>query len=186
MTTEMKVEPTTIPDVKVIRPQVFGDLRGFFMEAWNAEKFLAAGLDQNFVQDNHSRSARGTLRGLHYQLEQTQGKLVYVVTGSIFDVAVDLRRGSDSFGQWVGVTLSEENHKVLWVPPGFAHGFLVQSDYADVIYKCTDFYAPQHERTVSWNDPALNIDWPVPDDMELLLSTKDQEGVPFSAAEYFP
>ena len=181
----MEVIATDIPDVKLIRPRVFGDARGFFLETWNRRTFAAAGLETNFVQDNHSRSAKCTLRGLHYQVEQTQGKLVRVATGTVFDVAVDLRQSSATFGQWVGALLSEENQQMLWVPPGFAHGFLVVSETADFQYKCTDFYAPEHERTISWNDPELAIDWPLPDGMQPLLSAKDQAGNAFRDSEYF-
>lgn len=182
----MQVIATKLPDVKVIRPEVFGDARGFFLETWNRRAFAAAGIDAEFVQDNQSRSARGTLRGLHYQIRQPQGKLVRVGRGAVFDVTVDLRRSSPSFGQWVGVTLSDENHDMLWVPPGFAHGFVVLSETADCFYKCTDYYAPEHERSILWNDPMLAIDWPLPADIEPLLSDKDRAAVPFDRAETFP
>jgi dTDP-4-dehydrorhamnose 3,5-epimerase len=155
----MKVTPTAIPDVLVIEPKVFGDDRGFFYESFNQKAFnQATGLDLNLVQDNHSRSARGVLRGLHYQIQQPQGKLVRVVRGAVFDVAVDIRKSSPTFGQWVGTELSEENHKQLWIPAGFAHGFVVTSDSAEFLYKTTDYYAPQHERCIAWNDPAIGID----------------------------
>ena len=158
----MKITPTAIADVLIIEPRVFGDDRGFFFESYNREVFRqGTGLDLNFVQDNHSCSAQGVLRGLHYQLEQAQGKLVRVVRGAVFDVAVDIRKTSATFGQWVGVELSAENHRQLWVPPGFAHGFLTLSESADFLYKTTDYYAPQHERCIAWNDPTLNIDWPL-------------------------
>lgn len=157
----MRFVPTAIPEVVIIEPQVFGDARGFFMETWHAGKFAAGGLDLHFVQDNHSRSAQGILRGLHYQITQPQGKLVRVVRGTVFDVAVDLRRSSPSFGRWVGVELSEDNHRQLWVPPGFAHGFYVMSESADFVYKCTELYAPEHERCLRWDDPALAITWPL-------------------------
>ncbi len=157
----MKVTPTALPDVKLIEPRVFGDDRGFFFESWNARAFAAAGLDATFVQDNHSRSRRGVLRGLHYQIEHAQGKLVRCVAGEVFDVVVDLRRSSPTFGRSVGVTLSAENRRMLWVPPGFAHGFLVVSDFAEFLYKTTDYWYPEHERTLLWNDPALAIDWPL-------------------------
>jgi len=156
----MKINPMKIPDVLLIEPDVFGDSRGFFMESWHRKKYAEAGLDVDFVQDNHSRSGQGVLRGLHYQLEQPQGKLVRVVTGSVFDVAVDIRRGSPTFGQWAGTELSEENQHQLYVPPGFAHGFCVLSDTADFLYKCTDFYAPEYEHGILWDDPAIGIDWP--------------------------
>ena len=156
----MKITPTSIPDVLLIEPDVFADARGFFMESWHAQKYAQQGLDVSFVQDNHSRSARGVLRGLHYQLRQPQGKLVRVVSGSVYDVAVDIRKGSPSFGQWVGAELSGDNYRQLYVPPGFAHGFCVLSDSADFLYKCTDFYAPQDEHGILWNDPDIGIDWP--------------------------
>lgn len=172
----MDVIETRIPDVKLIKPRVFGDERGFFMETWNARAFAAAGIDATFVQDNHSRSVKNTLRGLHYQIKQPQGKLVRVTRGEVFDVAVDLRTNSPTFGQWVGEYLSEENNRMLWVPPGFAHGFLVTSDTADFQYKCTDFYAPEHERSIRWNDPELKINWGVEKPENLLISSKDKEG----------
>lgn len=171
----MKVTPSAIPDVLIIEPKVFGDERGFFFESFNQKAFNdATGLDVNFVQDNHSRSAKGVLRGLHYQVQQPQGKLVRVVRGAVFDVAVDIRKGSPTFGQWVGVELSEDNHKQLWVPPGLAHGFLVVSESADFLYKTTDYYAPQHERCIVWNDPGIGIEWPT--EVQPLLSVKDQGG----------
>ena len=179
----MQFEPTKIPDVVLIRPRVFGDNRGFFLESWEERKFAAAGIDVRFVQDNHSRSSRHTLRGLHWQSPNTQGKLVRVVNGSVFDVAVDIRRSSATFGQWVGVTLTAENHEMLWVPAGFAHGFRVVSDTAHVAYKTTDFYAPEHERTVAWNDPSLGIDWQLEGDP--IVSSKDQRGKKFSECETF-
>ena len=182
----MEFEPTEIPEVLLIRPKVFGDPRGYFFESWEERKFAAAGLDVKFVQDNHSRSARNILRGLHYQSQQTQGKLVRVVTGAVFDVAVDIRRSSPTFGRWVGVTLTEENHHMLWVPAGFAHGFLVLSESADFLYRCTDFYAPQYERAIQWNDPDLNVAWPLPAGVEPLLSAKDAVAKRFRDAEYFP
>jgi dTDP-4-dehydrorhamnose 3,5-epimerase len=182
----MEFEPTAIPEVVLIRPKVFGDARGFFMETWEERKFAAAGLDVKFVQDNHSRSTRHILRGLHYQIEQPQGKLVRVVTGAVYDVAVDIRRSSPTFGRWVGVTLTEENHHMLWVPPGFAHGFLVLSESADFLYRCTDFWAPAHERAIRWNDPDLNISWPLPAKGDPVLSAKDSIAPRFRDAEYFP
>jgi len=178
----MKVTATRIPDVKLIEPKVFADERGFFMETWNAKAFREAGIDATFVQDNHSRSVKNTLRGLHYQLPpHAQGKLVRVTAGEVFDVAVDIRRGSPTFGQWVGVRLSEENHRMLWVPPGLAHGFLVTSETADFQYKCTAFYAPTFERTIRWDDPQLAISWPVAG--KPLVSDKDAEGTTFAQAE---
>lgn len=171
----MKITETKIPAVKLIEPKVFGDERGFFMETWNEKAFREGGINATFVQDNHSRSVKNTLRGLHYQIKQPQGKLVRVTRGEVFDVAVDLRTNSPTFGQWVGEYLSEENNRMLWVPPGFAHGFLVTSDTADFQYKCTDLYAPEHERSIRWNDTALNIDWGVTNAENLLLSGKDKE-----------
>jgi dTDP-4-dehydrorhamnose 3,5-epimerase len=156
----MKISPLKIPEVLLIEPDVFGDARGFFMESWHRKKFAEAGLDVEFVQDNHSRSGQGVLRGLHYQLKQPQGKLVRVATGTVFDVAVDIRRGSTTFGQWVGAELSEQNQHQIYVPPGFAHGFCVLSDTADFLYKCTDFYAPEYEHGILWDDPAIGIKWP--------------------------
>jgi dTDP-4-dehydrorhamnose 3,5-epimerase len=182
----MQFEPTAIADVIVIRPQVFGDPRGFFLESWEERKFAAAGLAVKFVQDNHSRSAKNILRGLHYQTQQTQGKLVRVVTGKVFDVAVDIRRSSPTFGRWVGVVLSEENKHMLWVPPGFAHGFLVLSEFADFVYRCTDFWAPAHERTIAWNDPDLDVKWPLPSGVDPLLSAKDAAGIRLREAECLP
>ena len=182
----MEFEPTAIPDVVLIRPKVFGDARGFFLESWEERKFAAGGIDARFVQDNHSRSARNTLRGLHYQIQQAQGKLVRVVTGSVYDVAVDIRRSSPTFGKWVGVTLSAENRHMLWVPPGFAHGFLVLSESADFLYRCTDFYAPPHERAIQWNDPDLRVEWPLPAGAAPVLSPKDAVAPRFRDADYFP
>lgn len=182
----MKVVPTRIPDLLILEPRVFGDARGFFMESFNARVFLGAtGVNTNFVQDNHSRSQQGVLRGLHYQIRQPQGKLVRVVQGRVFDVAVDLRRASPTFGQWQGVELSEENKRMFWIPPGFAHGFVVLSDSADFLYKATDYYAPEHERSLLWNDPALGIDWPLAD-LTPQLSAKDQAGKPLAECETFP
>ena len=181
----MKFTPTSIPDVVMIEPRVFIDPRGFFLESWNAKTFADAGLDAAFVQDNHSKSGRGTLRGLHYQLRQTQGKLVRVTHGEVFDVAVDLRRSSPTFGRWVGVTLSADNHRMLWVPPGFGHGFYVVSERAEFLYKCTEFYDPTSERTLLWNDPQIGIEWPLVADGELLLSDKDRKGRLFADAEVF-
>ncbi|MBN8283066.1 dTDP-4-dehydrorhamnose 3,5-epimerase [Zoogloea sp.] len=181
----MKVIETAIPDLLILEPKVFGDARGFFMESFNARSFHeATGLNVDFVQDNHSRSAKGVLRGLHYQIQQAQGKLVRVVRGSVFDVAVDLRRSSPTFGRWVGVTLSEENNRQFWIPPGFAHGFLVTSDSADFLYKTTDYYAPEHERSLAWNDPDVGVVWPL--DGAPLLSAKDVAGKPLGECETFP
>ena len=172
----MKVIATAIPEVLIIEPKVFGDARGFFYESFNQQAFNdATGTDHQFVQDNHSRSAKGVLRGLHYQIQQPQGKLVRAVRGSVFDVAVDIRKGSPTMGQWVGVELSEDNHRQLWVPPGFAHGFVVLSESADFLYKTTDYYAPQYERCIAWNDATLAIKWPL-NDVAPLVSAKDAAG----------
>jgi dTDP-4-dehydrorhamnose 3,5-epimerase len=180
----MNIIPTEIPDVLIIEPRVFEDQRGFFFESYNEKIFQEkTGLDVQFVQDNHSRSAQNVLRGLHYQIQQPQGKLVRVVAGEIFDVVVDLRKNSPTFGQWVGSTLSAQNKRQLWVPIGFAHGFCVISDFAEVLYKTSDYYAPQHERCVIWNDPNLAIAWPLQG--EPTVSAKDQAGVPFKEAEIF-
>jgi len=181
----MQFEPTAIPDVVLIRPRIFGDARGFFLESWEARKFAAAGLDVKFVQDNHSHSARHTLRGLHYQIEQAQGKLVRVVAGAVYDVVVDIRRSSPDFGRWLGFTLSAENQHMLWVPPGFAHGFLVLSESADFLYRVTDFWAPQHERAIRWDDPQLAIQWPLAAGAAPLLSDKDAVAPLFAKAEYY-
>ncbi|WP_082079449.1 dTDP-4-dehydrorhamnose 3,5-epimerase [Cupriavidus basilensis] len=181
----LNVIRTAIPDVMIIEPKVFGDARGFFFESFNEKAFAeATGVDARFVQDNHSRSGKGVLRGLHYQIRQPQGKLVRVVRGRVFDVAVDIRQGSVTFGKWSGVELSEDNHRQFWVPPGFAHGFVVLSESADFLYKTTDYYAPQFERTIAWNDPEIGIEWP---EMEVspLLSAKDQAGASLSTAELF-
>lgn len=180
----MKAIATAIPEVFLIEPKVFGDQRGFFFESFNQKVFSAAtGVNAQFVQDNHSRSARGVLRGLHYQLHQPQGKLVRVVRGSVFDVAVDVRRSSPHFGRWVGYELNEENQRQLWVPPGFAHGFVVLSDTADFLYKTTEYYAPQHERSIAWNDPAIAIDWHFSGTPQ--LSEKDRAGPALAQAEVF-
>jgi dTDP-4-dehydrorhamnose 3,5-epimerase len=177
----MKVTPTAIPDVLLIEPKVFGDARGFFLESFNEKAFLkAVGSDFSFKQDNHSRSRKGVLRGLHYQVQQPQGKLVRVVRGAVFDVAVDIRRSSPTFGKWTGIELTEENHFQLWVPPGLAHGFLVLSDSADFLYKTTDYYAPEHERSIAWNDPAIGIQWPLTG--APLLSTKDENAPTLAAS----
>jgi dTDP-4-dehydrorhamnose 3,5-epimerase len=179
----MRLVDTQLPDVKLIEPKVFGDDRGFFMETWRADWLggVAPGLE--FVQDNHSRSAQGVLRGLHYQLRRPQGKLLRVVAGAVFDVAVDIRRGSATFGRWAGVELSAENKKMVWVPPGFAHGFLTLSEGTEVLYKCTDYYAPELERAVAWNDPALAIDWPLESDRSAVLSAKDAAAPLLAKAE---
>jgi dTDP-4-dehydrorhamnose 3,5-epimerase len=181
----MKITPTAIPEVLVIEPVVFSDARGFFLETWNRRKFAEAGLDIDFVQDNHSCSVKNTLRGLHYQLENVQGKLVRVNLGTVFDVAVDIRRSSPTFGKWVGEIVSAENKKLFWVPPGFAHGFMVLSDVAEFQYKCTDYYNPAAERCIAFDDPDLAIDWPVKDPAQLILSAKDRNGKAFKVAELF-
>ncbi len=184
----MKVIPTALEGVLVLEPQVFGDARGFFCESYNRRVFAqATGLQADFVQDNHSRSRKGVLRGLHYQIQQPQGKLVRVVRGAVFDVAVDLRKSSPTFGQWAGVELSEENQRQFWIPAGFAHGFVVLSDVADFLYKTTDYYAPQFERCVAWNDPAIGIDWPLAAHgiTAPLLSGKDRAAVTLAQADVF-
>lgn len=180
----MKIIDTDIQDLKIIEPVVFGDDRGFFMESWSLASFSDAGLPTAFVQDNHSRSSQGILRGLHYQSQHTQGKLVRVTSGVVFDVAVDLRKSSPTFGQWVAVELSETNRRMFWVPEGFAHGFYVLSEYADFLYKCTDIYSPEHEQTIRWDDPTLAIDWPLGNDSPQ-LSGKDEAGLSFSEAPHF-
>ncbi|MBD1878310.1 dTDP-4-dehydrorhamnose 3,5-epimerase [Coleofasciculus sp. FACHB-T130] len=181
----MNILPTEIADVLIIEPKVFSDDRGFFYESYNQKAFSEkAGISANFAQDNHSRSAQYVLRGLHYQIQQPQGKLVRAIAGTIFDVAVDIRKSSPTFGQWVGCLLSAENKRQLWIPSGFAHGFLVVSEAAEVLYKTTDYYAPQHERCLLWNDPDLAIDWPLTDSP--VLSAKDQAGQPLNIAEVFP
>jgi dTDP-4-dehydrorhamnose 3,5-epimerase len=178
--------PTRIPEVVLIKPRVFGDARGFFFETWHERKFAAAGIAGHFVQDNHSHSTRHTLRGLHFQIRQPQGKLVRVSRGEVFDVVVDIRRSSPHFGQWVGVLLSDTNHHMLWVPPGFAHGYLALSDEIDFLYKCTDFYAPEHERALRWDDPEIGVQWPLPADARPVLSAKDAVAPLFKDAETFP
>ena len=181
----MQIQKTAIPGLLIIEPQVFGDDRGFFYESYNQKKLAdVAGITEHFVQDNHSRSAKNVLRGLHYQIQQPQGKLVRVVEGEVYDVAVDMRRASPTFGQWAGVRLSAANKRMLWVPKGFAHGFLVLSEHAEFLYKTTDFYAPQYERSLLWNDPDLAIDWPLSG--APALSAKDAVGTPFKSAETFP
>jgi dTDP-4-dehydrorhamnose 3,5-epimerase len=178
------VTPTAIPDVLVLTPKVFGDARGFFFESFNARDFAqATGVDAQFVQDNHSKSAKGVLRGLHYQIQHAQGKLVRVVQGRVFDVVVDVRKSSPTFGRWVGVELSAENCQQMWVPPGLAHGFVVLSESAEFLYKTTDYWYPEHERSLLWNDPAIGIEWPI--DGEPLLAAKDQAGKLLALAELF-
>jgi dTDP-4-dehydrorhamnose 3,5-epimerase len=180
----VKVTPTTLPDVLLLEPRVFSDDRGFFFESWNKRALAAAGLDAEFVQDNHSRSLRNVLRGLHYQIEHAQGKLVRVCAGEVFDVAVDIRRSSPTFGRWMGLTLSAQNKQMLWIPPGYAHGFLVLSDAAEFLYKTTDYWYPEHERTLLWNDPALGILWPL--DTAPALAAKDAAGRPLAQADVYP
>jgi dTDP-4-dehydrorhamnose 3,5-epimerase len=180
----MRVSPTRLAEVLLIEPKVFGDSRGFFFESWNEREFERAGIRARFVQDNHSRSQKGVLRGLHYQVRQPQGKLVRVTEGEIFDVAVDIRRSSPTFGTWGSARLSAQSKNMLWIPVGFAHGFCVLSEFAEVLYKTTDFYAPEHERSIAWNDPDLGIDWPLSGTP--LLSAKDAAGVRLQDAEVFP
>lgn len=181
----MEFIPLSIPDIVLIQPRVHGDERGFFMETYHQVRFAEAGITDHFVQDNHSRSVQGTLRGLHYQILRPQGKLVRVIQGEVFDVAVDLRRSSPAFGQWVGAYLSAENKHQLWIPPGFAHGFYVISETADFVYKCTDLYAPQHERCIRWDDAGLAIDWPLLAGRKPQISVKDANGSDWADAEYF-
>ena len=181
----MQFISTELPGVILIQPKIFADERGFFLESYRKDRFSGAGIQADFVQDNHSASTQGVLRGLHYQIRQPQGKLVRVVVGEVFDVAVDLRRGSRTFGNWVGEILSAENKNQLWVPPGFAHGFYVTSDKAEILYKATDYYAPQWERCLLWNDPAIGIDWPLINGGLPTLSDKDAKGLPLSAAETY-
>ena len=181
----MRFEPTSIPDIIQIHPQIHQDDRGFFMETYQAQRFGAAGLPFIYVQDNHSGSQHGTLRGLHYQIRQAQGKVLRVIVGEIYDVAVDLRRWSPTFGQWVGVMLSAKEKNQLWIPPGFAHGFYVVSEQSELVYKATDYYAPEWERTLLWNDPTLNISWPIPAGEEPILSPKDRQGKPLADAEVY-
>jgi dTDP-4-dehydrorhamnose 3,5-epimerase len=182
----MKVSTTALEGVLLIEPLVHRDDRGFFLETWHAERYRAAGIPDEFVQDNHSRSVRGTLRGLHYQVSQAQGKLVQAVAGEIFDVAVDLRRSSPSFGGWVGAYLSADNHHQMWVPPGFAHGFLVVSETADVLYKCNNAYAPEHERVLRWDDPTVGVRWPLSGETAPLLSARDAAGALLRDAPTYP
>ncbi len=180
----MKVVATPLPGVLLLEPRVFGDERGFFFESWNEKVFAEAGIRATFVQDNHSRSGRNVVRGLHYQIRQPQGKLVRVVSGEVFDVAVDIRRSSPTFGRWAGVRLSAAAKAAFWIPPGFAHGFVAVSETADVLYKVTDYYAPEHERAILWNDPAIGIEWPLSG--APVLSAKDAAGLPLAKAEVFP
>ncbi|HEX8962643.1 MAG TPA: dTDP-4-dehydrorhamnose 3,5-epimerase [Rhodocyclaceae bacterium] len=180
----MRVVRCEIPDVWIIEPKVYGDARGFFFESWNRRGLANLGLDVEFVQDNHSRSEKNVLRGLHYQIQHPQGKLVRVIAGEVFDVAVDMRRSSPTFGKWVGFSLSAENKRMAWIPPGFAHGFCVVSDFAEFLYKTTDYWSPEHERSVAWNDPDLAISWPL--SAPPILAAKDAAGVPFAGAQAYP
>jgi dTDP-4-dehydrorhamnose 3,5-epimerase len=182
----MKFISTAIPDVVLIEPQSFADARGSFMETWQLKKFAAAGINADFVQANHSSSKQWVLRGLHYQIQQPQGKLVRVLMGEVFDVAVDIRRSSKTFGQWIGVTLSANNQRMLWVPPGFAHGFLAMSEQVEFSYYCTDYYAPEYERTLAWNDSSLKIDWPLPPNTQPILNGKDATAPHLGQIECFP
>jgi len=182
----MRVTPTALPEVKIIEPRVFEDARGFFMETWQEQRFAEAGIQARFVQDNHSASRQWVLRGLHYQLRQPQGKLVRVTRGEVFDVAVDLRRSSSTYGRWVGESLSESNRRMMWVPPGFAHGFLVMSERVEFLYKCTDYYSPDDERALLWNDPDVGIEWPLPAGVEPIVSNKDGNAARLHDAESYP
>ena len=181
----MRLIDTHLPEVKIVEPKVFGDARGFFLESWNARDFAEAGIDQGFVQDNHSRSAKGVLRGLHYQLRSPQGKLVRVVAGRAIDVVVDIRRSSPRFGGWTAVNLTAENKRMLWVPPGFAHGFLSMEDGTEFLYKCTEYYAPADERTILWCDAEIGIEWPLEEIGQPLLSAKDSAGLKLKDAEVY-
>ena len=181
----MQFLPTRLPDVILIRPKVFEDPRGFFTDTWHRKLFEQEGIDAIFVQESHSGSVAGTVRGLHYQIKQAQGKLIRVVKGEAFDVAVDMRRSSPDFGQWAGELLSAENRKMIWIPPGFAHGFLVLSKSAEFEYKCTDYYAPEHDRTLQWNDPDIGIDWPLLDGEQPILSAKDRSGLPLKESQAY-
>jgi len=181
----MKFHKTDIADLLLIEPQVFGDERGFFKETWHSRKFKEAGVDIDYVQDNHSRSVQWTLRGMHMQVQHTQGKLVRVTWGSVFDAVVDLRRSSPTFGAWWGIELSADNHRMLWVPPGLAHGILITSESADFVYKCTDYYSPEHERTLAWDDATVGIEWPLPPGVIPKLSAKDARGANFAEIEKF-
>ena len=181
----MEFIPTRLPEVILIKRTVFGDARGYFLESWQQQKFVDAGIDAHFVQDNHSHSSQWILRGMHYQIQNTQGKLVRVSRGAVFDVAIDMRRSSPNFGKWVGVELSDTNHHMLWVPPGFAHGFLALTEVVDFIYKVTDLYAPQHERTIRWDDPAVGIQWPLPAGVQPKLAARDAAAAGIDVAEAF-
>lgn len=181
----MEVSPTVLPEVLLIKPRIFRDPRGYFLETWQRQRFEAAGINAEFVQDNHSHSTRMALRGLHFQIQQSQGKLVRVARGAVFDVVVDMRVSSPRFGQWMGAQLDDEQHHMLWVPQGFAHGYLTLSDEADFLYRCTDYYAPQHERAVRWNDPRIGIQWPLAPGELPLLSPKDEAAPFFADAEKF-
>jgi len=181
----MQITPTAIPEVVLIEPKVFRDDRGYFLETFQTNKYKAAGITLPIVQDNHSGSSQGVLRGLHYQIHKPQGKLVSVVAGEVFDVAVDLRRSSPTFGRWVGITLSAQSHRQIWIPPGFAHGYFALSDWVEVLYKVTDFYDPESERTLIWNDPEVAVRWPLHEGRKPLLSPKDAQGLPLSKAELF-
>jgi dTDP-4-dehydrorhamnose 3,5-epimerase len=182
----VEFEPTRLPEVILIRPRLLGDPRGFLFEAWHEERFRQAGIVARFVQENHSQSVRDTVRGLHFQLKQPQGKLVRVTHGEVFDVVVDVRRSSPRFGQWVGIVLSETNHTLLWVPPGFAHGYMALTERIDFVYKCTDYYAPQHERAIRWDDPHIGVQWPVPAGGAPILSPKDAGAPSLKDADTFP
>ena len=181
----MQIIDTALADVKILEPKVFGDERGFFLESWNKQFLADNGLPSEFVQDNHSRSQQGVLRGLHYQIKNPQGKLVRVTQGEVYDVAVDMRQSSAQFGQWVGVALSESNKRQLWVPPGFAHGFYVVSQSADFQYKCTDYYAPEHERSLLWNDEQVGAEWPIADGQAPVLAAKDADALTFENCDYY-
>lgn len=181
----MQIIDTALDGVKIFEPKVFGDDRGFFLESWNQQVFSEHDLPTHFVQDNHSRSQQGVLRGLHYQIQNPQGKLVRVTQGEVFDVAVDMRKSSPQFGQWVGICLSESNRRQLWVPPGFAHGFYVVSTFADFQYKCTDYYTPEHERSLKWNDETVGVEWPISQGLEPQLAAKDKTGLGFEHCDYF-
>ncbi len=181
----MLIKPAGLPDVKIIEPRIFSDERGFFLETYHAQRYAEAGIPDKFVQDNHSGSRQGTLRGLHYQIRRAQGKLIQVIAGEIYDVVVDLRRSSPTFGRWLGTHLTAQNKRQLWIPEGFAHGFYVISEWAEVTYKTTDYYAPEWERTLLWNDPDLNIDWQIPANTQPIISAKDRQGKPFREADVF-